>query len=282
MYSLDINFLNDRPELGSDKKRASTAGQRRSRPANPGDKRPLFLGAALGLAALALSGGIFLYLSTQNAALEAEQQDLDGKLGDLAAKEKEAADVEAQIKAIKKESTALAGVFNSIKPWSALMQDVRARIPASVQILSVKPAPADAAPPSGQPAAKPAVGAVEGAPPAGNVLISGVATGFNDVNDFLLVLQKSSFLKAEATKLVKAELQTEDRKLEPIRLDNVPGSEGATQAELPRIPKQVVFSIKAALTDVPASELLRELDRKGAVGLVTRIEALQQKGVIQK
>lgn len=282
MYSLDINFLNDRPELGSDKKRASTQGRQRSRPANPGDKRPLFLGAALGLAALALSGGLFLYLSTQNAALESEQQDLDGKLGDLAAKEKEAADVEAQIKAIKTESTALAGVFNSIKPWSALMQDVRARIPASVQILSIKPAPASTAPPSGQPAAKPAVGAVEGAPPAGNVLISGVATGFNDVNDFLLVLQKSSFLKSEETKLVKAELQTEDRKLEPIRLDNVPGSEGATQAELPRIPKQVVFSIQAALTDVPASELLRELDRKGAVGLVTRIEALQQKGVIQK
>jgi hypothetical protein len=27
--------------------------------------------------------------------------------------------------------------------------------------------------------------------------------------------------------------------------------------------------------------LLRELDRKGAAGLVTRIESLQQKGVIQ-
>jgi type IV pilus assembly protein PilN len=280
MYSLDINFLNDRPEHGSDKKRGGAGTERRSRPANPGDKRPLFLGAGLGLLALALSGGAFLFLSSQNASLESEQRDLDGKLGDLAAKEKEVANVEAEIKQIKDESTALASVFNSIKPWSALMQDVRARIPAGVQILTVKPV--TDAQPKAQTPAKPTPGSVPGAPPAGSVLISGVATGFNDVNDFLLVLQKSSFLRAEDTKLVKAELQTEDRKIEPIRLDNVPGIEGASQVELPRIPKQVVFSIKAALTDVAASELLRELDRKGAVGLVTRIEALQQKGVIQK
>ena len=32
----------------------------------------------------------------------------------------------------------------------------------------------------------------------------------------------------------------------------------------------------------PASDLIRELDRKGAVGLVTRIEALKQRGVISE
>jgi type IV pilus assembly protein PilN len=281
MYSLDINFLNDRPEYSPDKGRGAARGGGRSRaPANPDDKRPLFLGAALGLAALAASGGAFLFFSTQNASLEAQQQELDGKLGDLEAKQKEVANVETEIKQIKDESTALASVFNTIKPWSALMQDVRERIPANVQILTVK----QAMPVAGAaPAAKPAGAA--GAPTlpvADPVLIGGVATGFNDVNDFLLVLQKSNFVKADETKLIKAALETEDRKLEPIKLENIPGLGGTNTIELPKIPKQVVFSIQVTLTDVTASELLRELDRKGAVGLVTRIEALQQKGVIQK
>jgi type IV pilus assembly protein PilN len=275
MYSLDINFLNDRPEYRPDGGRAGLrrgggGGGRARAAAAPGDKRPLVLGALLGLAALAASAGTWMFFSSQNAALEQEQQELDSKLGDLEAKQKEVANVDAQIKQIKDESTALASVFNSIKPWSALMQDVRDRIPASVQILTVKQEPAT--PPAGTPAP---------ATPLSNVVISGVATGFNDVNDFLLVLQKSNFVRASETKLIKAELQADQKKLDPIRLDNMPGTEGTT-VELPKIPRQVLFSIQAALTDVPASELLRELDRKGAAGLVTRIEALQQKGVIQK
>lgn len=233
----------------------------------------------MGLAALAVSGGAFLFFSTQNASLEAQQQELDGKLGDLEAKQKEVANVETEIKQIKDESTALASVFNTIKPWSALMQDVRDRIPANVQILTVK----QAAPTAGAaPAAKPAAAGAPSLPVADPVLIGGVATGFNDVNDFLLVLQKSNFVKADETKLIKAALETEDRKLEPIKLENIPGLGGTNTIELPKIPKQVAFTIQVTLTDVTASELLRELDCKGAVGLVTRIEALQQKGVIQK
>ncbi len=279
MYSLDINFLNDRPEHRTDGGRMTRGGRSRA-PSAPGDKRPLFWGAALGLAALAISGGAYLFFSSQNSGLEARQQELDSKLGDLEAKQKEVANVEAQIKQIKDESTALATVFNSIKPWSALMQDVRDRIPPGVQILNVKQVPGT--PPPGTPTNAKAAPTVGGVPIADNVDIMGTAKGFNDVNDFLLVLQKSNFVKADQTKLVKAELQTAEGKIEPLKLDTTTAQPVIDQAEMPKLPKQVNYAIRVALTDVPASELLRELDRKGAAGLVTRIEALQQKGVIQK
>jgi type IV pilus assembly protein PilN len=110
--------------------------------------------------------------------------------------------------------------------------------------------------------------------------ITGIANSFNDVNDFLLVLQKSNFLKAENTKLVKATLQREAARVEPARLQNSQQQQLRTE-QLPTLPRQVEFQIETALSDVPASDLLRELDRKGAVGLVTRIENLQRKGVIK-
>ena len=48
-------------------------------------------------------------------------------------------------------------------------------------------------------------------------------------------------------------------------------------------PPQIVrYTIVSQLTDVPASELMRELEQRGAVGLVNRIRSLQRTGVFQK
>jgi type IV pilus assembly protein PilN len=52
--------------------------------------------------------------------------------------------------------------------------------------------------------------------------------------------------------------------------------------DLPPLPRQVTFTIQTAQSDAPASELLRELNRVGAVGQVTRIENLQNKGILPK
>jgi type IV pilus assembly protein PilN len=52
---------------------------------------------------------------------------------------------------------------------------------------------------------------------------------------------------------------------------------------IPIKPPQVVkYTIQSSLSDVPASELIRELEQKGTVGLVTRIRSMQQTGVIPK
>jgi type IV pilus assembly protein PilN len=107
-----------------------------------------------------------------------------------------------------------------------------------------------------------------------------LAKSFNDVNDFILVLQKSSFLDPKATRLVASELQAQASTLANIQLKNAPPQVG--NQELPKLPRQVEFTIQTAFNDIPASDLLQELEKKTAVGLVTRIEALQRKGVIQK
>ncbi|SRR5579883_3052450 len=274
MYSLDINFLNDRPEYRPDSARQKT------RAVATDSRRPLFLGAAVGLGLLAATIGSLLFLQAQNNGLEQRRSELDSQLGDLTTKQKQIADINNQTKQIKDETGALASVFNLVKPWSAMMQEMRDRIPPGVQILSVTQSTPSGQP---QPSPSPSPGANAAAvpPPTSSIQISGLANSFNDVNDFLLVLQKSNFLKAENTKLVKATLQKEAAKVEPVKLPDSQQQNVATPEQLPQLPKQVEFQIDTALSDVPASELLQELDRKGAVGLVTRIEDLQRKGVIQ-
>lgn len=271
MYSLDINFLNDRPEYNRD-----TVARTRQRAVVPvSSRRPLILGviAALLLPGIALATLVFL--QQRNSQLEEQSAALDNQLGDLAAKRKEIDTLRAQATQIREENTALAGIFNQIKPWSAMLQDLRDRTPPNVQVLDVKQIPpGQNTSPQPSPSPSPSAG---GAPPQGPISISGLAKGPNDVNDFLLVLQKSNFLKADETRIVKANLQQTAQKLQPLRV-----GQSTDNNALPDLPKQVEFEIQTALSDVPASDLLRELDRKGAAGLVTRIQTLQNQGVIQK
>jgi len=148
-----------------------------------------------------------------------------------------------------------------------------------VQISNIKQVPPTPGTP--QPAASPNASPNPKAPlSTGSFLISGVANSFNDVNDFLLVLQKSSFLKASETKLQASELKEAGR-ISPLRLPNV-GQVAVNDKDLPPLPRQVTFTIQTAQSDAPASELLRELNRVGAVGQVTRIENLQNKGILPK
>ena len=275
MYSLDINFLNDRPEYKTD---GARRGGRKTQTFVSGDRRPLYWGLAAGIffpvALLALWG----FLQVRNGDLERQQAELDSQLGNLEIQKKDLALINAQIKQGTDETQALATVFNQIKPWSAMAQDIRDRLPPNVQIAGITqiaPLAASAAAP-----ASPAVAGQAPRPVSGLVSIDGVANSFNDVNDFLLTLQQSNFLQSAQTKLVSAEL-TEAQSLQSLDIaGSKSGGSGATY-ETPKLPPRVKFTLQTALSEVPASELIRELDRKGAVGLVTRIEALKEKGVIK-
>lgn len=273
MYSLDINFLNDRPEYKPEGARQKT------RAVSTDSRRPIFIGAAVAVALLAAVGGSLLFLQAQNGRLAQRQSELASQIGDLEAKQKQIAAINAQTQEIKAETAALAGVFNLVKPWSAMTQEMRDRIPPGVQLLGITQS-VPTAPATPQAAPSPGATAPVVSPPGSVLQITGIANSFTDVNDFLLVLQKSNFLKAENTKLVKATLQREATRVEPARLQNAQQQQLRTE-QLPTLPRQVEFQIETALSDVPASDLLRELDRKGAVGLVTRIENLQRKGVIK-
>lgn len=275
MYSLDVNFLNDRPEY---KPEVAARSRPRGSFAGAGDNRlPLYLGLLGLIVPLALVGGAWWYLLSRNDDLTQQQAALDSELGSLQAKQKQIADLQAKVKQVKDETDALASVFNTIKPLSAMMQEMRDRTPSNVQILGVKQIPP---PTTNQPTPAPSPGAST-LPPTGYLSITGRAATFNDVNDFLLVLQRSNFLKASETKVVKSELG-EPSQPKSLQFEGESGSSFPTGYEPPKVPPQVTFEIQTALSDIPASDLLKELDQKGAAGLVTRIEELQKKGVIKQ
>jgi len=294
MYSLDINFLNDRAE------RASEAGLARGARGRgkvaTGDPRAYYLGGALAIALPALVAGFWLFLQNQNSALEQQQADLNSQLVALQAQLGEVTKINGEVQQIEAENQALASVFDYIKPWSAILQDVRARVPSGVQIAKIEqldpePLPAAPPPPSPSPAASPSPGASPEAnaspspvapapapavppPNPSRLAISGVARSFNDANDFVLTLQRSPFLKGDEIKLVNSKL-----------IDNPTAIEFADQNTGGNIdvklPQVVEYRIEGSLTNLPASDLLQDLERTLSVGLASRIQALRDRGVLQ-
>ncbi|MBF2001061.1 MAG: PilN domain-containing protein [Synechococcales cyanobacterium M58_A2018_015] len=280
MYSLDINFLNDRSE------RPSEVGLGRGVPRVKDDPRPYYVGAAIGIALPALVLGFWLFLQNQNRSLAQRQIELDSQLSALQAQLGEVNAINTQVNQIEAENRALASVFDYIKPWSAILQDVRSRVPNGVQINSIEqldpdppaqpspvasPPPAEGQPADGQP--PPEATPVAAAPPP-KVSISGVARSFNDVNDFVLTLQRSPFLEGSGVKLVRSRLVDNPTQVE----FSDRGSGGGLEVKLPQV---VEYTIEGNLTNLPASELLQDLERTLSVGLAARIQALRDRGVLQ-
>jgi type IV pilus assembly protein PilN len=278
MYSLDINFLNDRPDI-----RPQVQGNKPKQ--KPAAMTPLILGVALGLLLPGVVGGLWFFVQQQTAQLETRQAELDSELQRLQIQQDKIKQLNDEIAKVQGETNDLASVFNQIKPWSAMLQDIRERVPVGVQIQTIQQtedttsaaAPTPAASPSPD-AQAPNAQATSAPSPTMKLAISGSARSFDEVNYFLLTLQRSPFFKSDETQLVKAELVQNPNKLEVTVPQNKTQS-GATVTYT--LPKTVNYEIQTSLSDIPASELLRELDRKGAVGLVTRIRTLQEKGVIQ-
>ncbi|MCU0523812.1 MAG: PilN domain-containing protein [Elainella sp. Prado103] len=282
MYSLDINFLNDRAE------RPSEAGLGRSGGVGvAADPRPYYIGAALAIALPALVAGFWLFLQSQNRALEQRQAELDSQLGALQAQLGEVNSINSQIQAIESENRALASVFDYIKPWSAILQDVRSRVPSGVQIGAIEQIDLDEAaapPPSPSPSPSPSPAEGEASPPPvveappappPSIAISGVARSFNDVNDFVLTLQRSPFLKGDEIKLVNSQLVDNPTTVEFA-------NQGGGQDLEVRLPQVVEYRIEGTLTNLPASELLQDLERTLSVGLASRIQALRDRGVLER
>lgn len=282
MYSLDINFLSDRSD------RPSEVGLGRTRsPAVSSDPRPYYIGAAIAIALPALVAGFWLYLQNQNSTLAQQQAELDSQLTALKAQQSEVSNINSQIQTIESENRALASVFDFIKPWSGILQDIRARVPNGVQIASIEQfvdenAPA-AAPPSPSPSPSPADGqAVAPSPvpetppaPPPKIAVTGVARSFNDVNDFVLTLQRSPFLQGDAVKLVTSKLIENPTTVEF-------SDQGGGQDLEVKLPQVVEYRIEGSLTNLPASDLLQDLERTLSVGLASRIQALRDRGVLQK
>ncbi|NEP14904.1 MAG: fimbrial assembly protein [Symploca sp. SIO2C1] len=231
---------------------------------------PLVIGAAIGLLVPALVGGFWGFTRYRTAQLREKEVLLDQDLQTLDAKEKEIQAIKAQIAQVNAEKQALVNVFNQIKPWSALLQDLSDRVPEDVLIAKIKQSEEDPKPPAAGTAQPSAQATTQQSGKIIKLELSGNAKSFDKVNDFLLTLQQSPFFDKDGTQLVKAQLVEQQLKL----AQNKQQSPSNVKYELP---KWVEYTIETTINDIPANEpqLLRELDRKGAVGLVTRIRNLQ-------
>lgn len=285
MYSLNINFLKDRPEFQAGAKPA--AKKRESSGIDLSGQTPLYVGVVAAVVALLGVGGAFLALSSEIGKLQNQQLTLDNDLSDLQAQMAKADRAEAEIKVIRDQTRALAEVFGKIRAWSAIFGDIRDRLIPGVQVMKMQ----EEAPKAARSSARPDPNAAAAPPPKKTIRISGNASSVDAVGDFLLQLRESPFLDADATKLVKTEYQDNTANVEipdggeTVDFDTLPeglsytlvnpGELEGVAAELGNLPQVVEFEIETAYTTSTADELIAELDEQGAVGLLARLNTIK-------
>lgn len=255
MYSLDVNFLKDRHLNQTGKE---TAAAKISTTINLRKQKPLLIGVGVGAGLLALTGSLGLIVGWQTGETQALIQQLDGELGQLQVQSKKLEDLRAQLKAVEGENQALVGVFNQIRPWSAILQEIRQQTPPNVQLTSVQQLEFPSVRNQGQPNL------------ANRLKISGFASNYEAVNDYLLTLQASPFLQGRQTVIESAALADL-----PVEVANEYKNINVT------FPQAVQFVIIAQLSDTPTTQQLPNLARNGALGVITRINTLKRQGAIQ-
>ncbi len=269
MYSIDINFLNDRPDYRPDLVKARSGGGAQLSAIN---KILLIGGASVGVVVPALVLGSWLVVNQQKQGLEAELEKLEGELAALENKVEEVQNAEAEIQALRKEAQSMAAVFDHVKPWSAIMEELRDRATmAGVTIQSVEQSETKPEASQSQNQQKGEQNQSQSAPKTiVNLEISGTATTYEALNDFVLVLEDSPFFQPDKTQLMDANKTSNPSNVELLD-ESIPND-----TELPDV---VEYTIETRLTDDRVHKLLPEIRDNGADGIVARIETLKQEGL---
>lgn len=256
MYSLDVNFLKDR---NSEVIRSTQTTTITLTGDDLQKQMPLYIGAGVMVLLPALAGLGTFAINWQKGAAQTNIQQLETELTQLQGEQQKIQEVESKAAAAHQEADGLVNVFNQIKPWSALFQEVTNQLPGEVQLQSIQQ---------------------EG----GVLTLSGFAGNYGALNDFMLTLQSSQFLQANKTKLMTANaaalpitgegttLQTGGTE----QLDLEPGTSTVL------IPAGVSYTIQTEITDTPDQELMTALIKNGAAGLVARFKFLELKGVLDR
>lgn len=259
----------------------------------------MYLGIGIGLLLPALAGGLLLFVQQQTTGVQDQQAKKEKEIADIQGKIKQVDQIKSRIAEVKTQTNSVIGIFNQIKPWSAILQDIRDRTPPNLQIKTIQeallpataqPSPAatpKAASPSPSPGASPSPSVSPKAgsspsptpaaapslppPPLTGISITGTAKSFDEVNIFLLSLKQSPFFRGAETRLQSAQRVPNPTQIEQVQ---TPGQNAAQVTyELPQI---ITYTIQTRLSDTSAADLLAELERKGAVGLATRIRTIQK------
>ena len=289
MYSLDINFLNDRSEPGSSPGSAPSL-----KPKAAANNTPMIIGALVGLCLPAAAFGANVYLTGVGTTLTSQRDQLQADLQTVAGQASEVNSITEKTATAEADIQALLGVFQKLQPISASLQEVSNQMPEGVLIsfFELK----DGALPEPDPAAPPPPPPVEGEPlpipelPPKAVSLKGRALSYAQLNDFLLGLKNSPFLVEDTIKLSAVTLidGTEAFQFEPFQPEVKLGEDPPPPVLEPEfmptleveLPYVVEFQVDANLSSPAPAEVLDKLRNLKADGLVTRIETLQQMGVI--
>lgn len=235
MYTLDINFLSDR-----------VANESQAIERQPiADSQFLIYGGAVAAVALAIVGGAFLVLNSQNESIQQKISTLTAEESQLSSKLTALKSQETELQAIRARTGQLVNLFVGNLPVSAIADDIRKRTPITVQVEAITQA---------------SVAATAQAPAGSAISLTGKATSYNELNDFLLLLKASPLLEGKETVLVSSALQpaTNDKNFTLVN-----------------------FQIRTAITTKSPADILPALQKTGADGLVTRVNLLKQQGVIK-
>ncbi|MDB9313268.1 PilN domain-containing protein [Spirulina sp. CS-785/01] len=280
MYSLDINFLNDRAAIAAPASEEAFE-KKPKRQISLAEWLPAIGGGVVAVVLAAGAGGYWLYVQWQQGQLQAELNRLEGDIQQLQAQNQQIQQLQTQVDIAKQQTAGLTTVFTRILPWSAVLADLRDRIPANLQITSIsEQAPEDQ---DQQPAQN---GEGEAAPapslPRPSLNIQGYANSYSEVNSFLVTLQRSPFFDAANSRILEASLVSDPNPPEPLES---PGEQQTNQTtEDIQLPEVVEYTLEVGLndlSDLPATELVNQLQNKGTLGSVIRIQTLKNKGLLE-
>ncbi len=235
MYTLDINFLSDR-----------IVDEAQAADRQPiADSQFLVYGGAVAVVAFALVGGAWFFLNSANEGIQQKLSTLTAEESQLNSRLTAIKTQETELQAIEARTGELVSLFVGNLPVSAIADDIRKRTPITVQVEAITQS---------------SVAATAQAPATTALSLTGRATNYNELNDFLLLLKASPLLEDQETTLVSSTLQpaTTDKNFTLVN-----------------------FQIRTATTRKSPSEILPALQKTGADGLVTRVNLLKQQGVIK-
>lgn len=163
MYIPEINFLAERTEVD----REAPAAASRSSSSGSLSSSSVILGgvAVLGLIALAF-GGTWLWTFGRIRTLEAEQEEVTTELAEAQAELARLEQLQSELSGIQTRTQALKTFFERVQPWSAILEEIRNRIPPGTWIANMSTSES-------------------------SVTVEGQSLSFDQVNDFQLTLLQS-------------------------------------------------------------------------------------------
>ncbi len=167
MYVPEINFLKDRVDGPG----PGFTDEQMDREVEAGGPDFLLIGIAVAVGAFVLVTGATLFYNGQVEAKTAELAQVNSNIQQIQGEVQQLQAQEKQLQEIQARSQAVINLFDLSRPWSAVMEDLRRRVPASLWI--------------------------ENFTAAGNVVqVTGKALDYTQVAAFQLTLESSPFVQS--------------------------------------------------------------------------------------